>query len=51
MLDDLLVFATQPACRGCTSVLRDDPRGFECVTCGMVYQRDGRTLQRVVDAG
>ncbi len=41
----------QPICPRCHTVLRDDPRGFECMTCGIVYQRDGKTLQRVVDAG
>lgn len=47
MIDDL----EQPRCKQCGTVLRDDPRGFECVPCGIVYLRDGGTMQRVVNAG
>lgn len=47
MIDDL----EQPRCPTCHTVMRDDPRGFECVTCGTVHLRDGGRLQRVVDAG
>jgi hypothetical protein len=43
---DPLDAAAQPHCAGCGTVLRDDPRGLECCTCGVLFLRDGTPVTR-----
>jgi hypothetical protein len=43
---DPLEDAAQPPCPGCGTVLRDDPRGLECCTCGTLFLRDGSRVAR-----
>jgi hypothetical protein len=43
---DSLANAAQPHCLDCGTVLRDDPRGLECCTCGALFLRDGTRVTR-----
>ena len=37
-IPDPLEGAAQPPCPACSTVLRDDPRGFYCATCNAIWR-------------
>jgi ribosomal protein S27AE len=45
-MTDPLDAGAQPHCPGCGTVLRDDPRGYECGGCGVLMLADGTRIER-----